>query len=134
VTGCGSRPEVAETGELVVSDVTEPAPRPAEIDARFLLANERTLLAWIRTSLTLVAGGVGVQQFGHDITGRRVVEVILVALGAFASLAGAVRYQRADSAIRRGDLPPVGRSPMIIAGAVVVVCAVVLIAVLAHLS
>lgn len=29
-----------------------------EPDARFSLANERTFLAWIRTSMALLAGGV----------------------------------------------------------------------------
>ena len=33
-----------------------------DVDARFLLANERTLLAWVRTSLTLLAAGVGTLQ------------------------------------------------------------------------
>ena len=32
-----------------------------EPDARFSLANERTFLAWIRTSLALLAGGVALE-------------------------------------------------------------------------
>ncbi|HET8614208.1 MAG TPA: DUF202 domain-containing protein [Actinomycetales bacterium] len=36
----------------------------AEPDPRFSLANERTALAWIRTSLALVAGGVGLTSLG----------------------------------------------------------------------
>jgi hypothetical protein len=33
-----------------------------EPDYRFTLANERTFLAWIRTALALIAGGVAVAQ------------------------------------------------------------------------
>jgi putative membrane protein len=33
-----------------------------EPDYRFTLANERTFLAWIRTALGLVAGGIAVGQ------------------------------------------------------------------------
>ncbi|MDT5236302.1 MAG: putative rane protein, partial [Mycobacterium sp.] len=33
-----------------------------ELDYRFTLANERTFLAWIRTALALLAGGVAVVQ------------------------------------------------------------------------
>ena len=32
-------------------------------DYRFSLANERTFLAWLRTGLALIAGGLGVAQF-----------------------------------------------------------------------
>ena len=34
-----------------------------EPDYRFTLANERTFLAWIRTALALLAGGVLLHQF-----------------------------------------------------------------------
>src|SRR3954462_10286719 len=36
-------------------------------DPRFTFANERTFLAWIRTSLALIAGGLGVDAFAHDL-------------------------------------------------------------------
>ncbi|WP_143342795.1 YidH family protein, partial [Crossiella equi] len=36
-----------------------------EPDPRFTLANERTFLAWIRTSLGLMAAGVAVEALGH---------------------------------------------------------------------
>lgn len=36
-----------------VSRLTEPA---REVDYRFILANERTFLAWMRTSLGLISG------------------------------------------------------------------------------
>lgn len=35
----------------------------AEPDPRFSLANERTFLAWIRTSLALIAAGVALEAF-----------------------------------------------------------------------
>ena len=38
-----------------------------EPDYRFTLANERTFLAWIRTALALVAGGLGAVSLLPDI-------------------------------------------------------------------
>ncbi|WP_411194591.1 YidH family protein [Rhodococcus jostii] len=40
-------------------------------DPRFTLANERTFLAWIRTSLGLLAAAVGFQAFGAELVARR---------------------------------------------------------------
>jgi len=40
----------------------EPSDPTLEPDYRFTLANERTFLAWIRTALALIAGGVAVVQ------------------------------------------------------------------------
>ena len=35
-----------------------------EPDPRFTMANERTFLAWIRTALALIAGGVALEALG----------------------------------------------------------------------
>ncbi len=101
--------------------MTRPARDNLDVDARFLLANERTLLAWVRTALTLMAVGVGVLQFGSDVDGGRLVAAVLVALAGAAGVLGTVRYTRADDAIRAGRLPRGGRSPTVLSWAVVVV-------------
>ena len=56
----------------------------SELDPRFSLANERTFLAWIRTSLALVAGGVVAAkalEFHHDAW-RWIVAVPPIVAGA----------------------------------------------------
>lgn len=91
-----------------------------DVDARFLLANERTLLAWVRTALTLLAAGVGTQQL-VDEPWAPGPALGLLALGALAAGAGLVRHRRADQALRQGRLPATGVTPALLAGAVAVV-------------
>jgi putative membrane protein len=95
--------------------VTTPA--DLDVDARFLLANERTLLAWVRTSLTLLAAGVGTLQLIED-QWRTGPGLALLLLGAAAAFVGLVRYRRADSAIRRGSCRPRAAGPTTVAAAV----------------
>ncbi|MPQ99303.1 DUF202 domain-containing protein [Modestobacter sp. I12A-02628] len=84
-----------------------PAPGPPPTgaghpDYRFSLANERTLLAWLRTALALVAGGVAIAQFAPGLGvphGGTVVAVLLLAGGLVTALAGHRRYRRAEAAI-----------------------------------
>jgi putative membrane protein len=97
-------------------------------DTRFLLANERTLLAWLRTSVALQAGGIGILHFASTLDLSTTIGIGLVLLGALAGLSGYHRYRTADRAIRRGELPPRGLGPEAIALAVTVL-AVVLLAV-----
>ena len=100
-----------------------------EPDTRFLLANERTLLAWIRTGLALMAGGGGVFAVSPRIAGRTFLAVVLVALGVVASFSGALRYRRTDRAIRTGCESPAPRSPYLLAAAVAVVGVVLAVAI-----
>ena len=76
-----------------------PSPHP---DYRFSLANERTLLAWLRTALALVAGGVAMTQFVPDLgfpAGGPVVSIGLLLAGMTTALAGYRRYVRNEAAI-----------------------------------
>src|SRR5689334_17202973 len=87
-----------------------------DVDVRFLLANDRTLLAWIRTSLAIEAGGLVLIQVHSE---HKWLGSIVVALGAMVALMGYTRYRAADRAIRAGRLPRVGIGPLVEVGLVV---------------
>jgi len=98
-----------------------------DVDARFLLANDRTLLAWVRTALTLVTVGVGLLQFGKA-DGRLLPAAALLLLGTASAALGLLRYRRADRDLREGRLPPGSRGPSLVAGAVALLSAALLVA------
>lgn len=85
-----------------------------DVDARFLLANERTLLAWVRTGLTLIAGGVGVAFIATDTKFGAVAGLGAIVFGGLLSLTGYFRYLAADKAIRAGELPATGVSSLLL--------------------
>jgi putative membrane protein len=103
-----------------------------EVDYRFLLANERTFLAWSRTALALQVAGLGVLQFltsAHDAV-RLVLGLALVAVGSYTGAAGYRRYRSAERAIRAGEDLPAAR-PTVVLTAVVAAVPLVAAAVLA---
>jgi len=102
-----------------------------DVDARFLLANERTLLAWVRTALAFLAAGIGVQQFATDLPGREAIAIVLLLIGTMCATAGAQRFWHADRALRAGDLPHVGLIPMVVAVLLVVISVGAVVAVIA---
>ena len=65
-----------------------------EPDYRFSLANERTFLAWIRTALALLAGGVLLDQFATKLNPPAVVVILAVALCGLAAVLSALSYVR----------------------------------------
>jgi putative membrane protein len=80
-----------------------------EPDARFSMANERTALAWMRTALAMVAGGVGLTSLASLADLPRLLD----AAGAVMCLAGAglaasaVRgWRRKELALRTGKPLP----------------------------
>jgi putative membrane protein len=105
----------------------EPAAHP---DYRFTLANERTLLAWLRTGLALVAGGVAFATYAPDLGvrwGSSAVALALVLTGLGTALAGYRRWRANEAAIEVGRPLPASRLVPAVAaavGAVVVVVAV----------
>lgn len=102
------------------------------VDYRFLLANERTFLAWMRTALGLIAGGVALEQFVRIDQGEDVVvaiAILTILAGAVVAVIGTIRWSRTDAAMRSGQ--PMGRTPvLIVVGALFAVLAVVIAAVL----
>jgi len=71
-------------------------------DARFSLANERTFLAWIRTSLALLAGGVALEALNLPVQTdlRFAAAMVLVALGAVAPVLAWLGWARAERSVR----------------------------------
>eukprot|EP00871_Galdieria_phlegrea_P001149 jgi/Galph1/2034/GphlegSOOS_G710.1 len=71
--------------------------------ARDHLANERTWLAWVRTSLTIMGFGLVVADFlRKNITGK-LVSAFLIGLGAFCSIYAAFRYYRLMTLIEKRE-------------------------------
>ncbi len=82
-----------------------------EPDYRFTFANERTYLAWIRTSLALLAAGVALDVVDLSMSPRaqRVLAVLLVTLGLISAVMAPIRWAMAERALRRaGPLPGFG--------------------------
>ncbi|MCM0621368.1 YidH family protein [Nocardioides bruguierae] len=101
-----------------------------EPDPRFSLANERTFLAWIRTSLALGAAGVALVALDLPIEPwlERVLALGLVLLGALAPLEGWWGWVRTERALREErPLPSALLSP-VLAGGTGVVLGVLLVA------
>lgn len=83
-------------------------------------ANERTMLAWIRTGIALMAFGFAIARFGLFLRQIAAIGAVtipapqglgsawlggaLVAMGTVANLLATVRYARSRHAIERGDV------------------------------
>jgi putative membrane protein len=112
---------------------SEPTHPEQEPDYRFTLANERTFLAWIRTSLALIAGGVAVVQLvpAFGVPGvRHALGVVLTAGGGILAVLAVRRWKRVQTAMRRGgDLPP-PRLPIFLGVAILAVTILILVVLL----
>lgn len=84
-----------------------------DVDIRFLLANERTLLAWIRTSLALFVGGLAIVQLADNSQLQELTGLLVIAIGSIMTGIGYIRFQAADTAIRGGYLPAPGYGPIL---------------------
>lgn len=112
--------------------MTAAEPVEAEPDYRFTLANERTYLAWVRTSLALIASGVALMQFVPEfwIPGaRHVTSILLVTTGGLLAMAAARRRRQVQGAMRRDDVLPPSHMPTFLS-ALMLGMAVLLVALL----
>jgi putative membrane protein len=100
----------------------------AEPDYRFSFANERTFLAWIRTALALMAGGVAIDVIDLSVPAplQRLGAAVLVVLGMAAASAAWVRWARAERSMRRNEPLPASGFVAFLAFAVAAVAVAVL--------
>jgi putative membrane protein len=83
-----------------------------EPDPRFSFANERTFLAWARTGLALIGGGLVAAQVLHLGLGgaHLLVAIPAIALGGLIGVASYRRWEVNERAMRLGK--PLGYSPL----------------------
>jgi putative membrane protein len=82
--------------------------RPVEPDVRFSLANERTLLAYQRTTIGLMGAAIAVSHFFGDDPIVLALSAVLLVTGAIAAVGGYHHFRRVDQAIRAGEPMPPG--------------------------
>lgn len=86
----------------------QPHGRPERMeppDPRVSLANERTFLAWIRTSLGFIAAGLAIAHLlpgGESSTAARLVGLCSIGAGAIMAILGHRRWRRNEQQLRQG--------------------------------
>ncbi|WP_433563075.1 YidH family protein [Nocardia sp. CA-151230] len=109
-----------------------PEPEERLVDYRFTLAAERTFLAWIRTSLALLAGGVAVHELVRTFATplvRTVVATAVIGLAAVVAAGAYVRWQSVDDAIRSDRALPDSDLMVVLAAVIATICVVAGVAV-----
>ena len=113
-------------------------PRLSEVgtdpDYRFTLANERTFLAWIRTSLALIAAGAAVTSLLPRLGSRgprSALALGLLLLGMTVAGTSYRRWDRNERALRQGvALPPTSLTRVVAVGVVLVTLALIVLVLL----
>ena len=95
-----------------------------EAAVRDHLANERTLLAWQRTALGIIAIGFLVDRFALEEAGSAfagsLVGIGLIVLGAMVSAVGAYRFVRTEREIDTQTYRPALLAPLALTTSIVI--------------
>ena len=91
-----------------------------EPDYRYTLANERTFLAYQRTSSGLVAASLAVFNLLDEQWAVQLLGALLLAAGAVAALGGYLRFRGVERAMRSGDALPANQTAHLLAIAVLI--------------
>jgi putative membrane protein len=107
-------------------------PELIDVDARFSLANERTFLAWIRTSVALIAAGLLAAKalnFQHEAV-RWLISAPPILAGALLAGDSHRRWRTYEDAMQRGQPLVTGRGMSALAIAIAAYGLIVLVATL----
>ena len=100
---------------------------PSGNRARDHLANERTYLSWLRTSLGVLALAAAVARFGTGLGARDYVAVALLGvMGLFLLGVGTRRYYQVARDLEQGRFTFSRRTPVLVAAVVVTVAVVII--------
>ncbi|WP_374946200.1 YidH family protein [Agreia sp.] len=96
------------------------------------MANERTFLAWIRTSLALIAGGVALEALGLDLQVqlRLAAAGVLVLAGMVVPLIAWREWMQTERALRLDEPLPAARTGLVMAAAIALAGLLVAVALL----
>ena len=94
-------------------------------------ANERTFLAWIRTALALIAGGVALEALGLPIPPglRLAASMVSLALGATVPLLAWVNWGTVELAMREQRPLPASKVALPVGAGVCVIALLLLLGV-----
>jgi len=114
---------VADRSRTETQTSRDPLRKQVRPDYRYSLANERTFLAWTRTGIAFIAGGVAVEQFARLSYSwiTQTVGVIGIVFGAAAAWFGYTHFRKAQDAMEHDKpLPPQPAIPGVVVGIVVI--------------
>ena len=98
-------------------------------DPRFTLANERTFLAWLRTSLAFIAAGVALEALGFpESDGFRFGSaMVFIAIGILSAIRAWTGWATTERALRKNEfLPSLSIGLVLVIGTIIGVSLVVL--------
>lgn len=105
-----------------------------EPDPRFSMANERTALAWLRTGLALVGGGVALTTLGTFADAAAFLDVIAAIAcvsGGVLALTSLSSWRRSERALRlKEPLPSPKALPVLVGGVAAVAMSLAVYAVM----